>query len=199
MTPKPPHKIVCVLVWMVLVTTPILLLVGIALPWTNQLTSLNESISTSEDQLARYRRLVQTLPALNAELEQVRHNDAFKAFYFNAPTPALAGAQLQSQVQTIVTAAKGSLISTQLLPEEKSETPPRVRVRTQIQGSSETLLDVLHQIDQARPFLFVEQLSIRSSARPNMPAMQGRRMPRYPNGELTVRLDIFGFALGGGT
>ncbi|TCT18996.1 type II secretion system protein GspM [Thiobaca trueperi] len=198
MTLKLPPKIVCALVWLLLVMVPLLLLAGILLPWTNQIAELNERIATGEDQLARYRRLLQTLPGLQAELEQVRSNDAFKAFYFSAPTPALAGAQLQSQVQTIVTAAKGSLVSTQLLPEEKSENPPRVRVRTQIQGSTETLLDVLHQIEQARPFLFVEQLSIRSSARPDLPGGP-RRMPRSPTGELTVRLDIFGFALGGGT
>lgn len=198
MTLKLHPKIVCALVWLLLVMVPLLLLAGILLPWTSQIAELNTRIATGEDQLARYRRLLQTLPGLQAELEQVRSNDAFKAFYFNAPTPALAGAQLQSQVQTIVTAAKGSLVSTQLLPEEKSENPPRVRVRTQIQGSTETLLDVLHQIEQARPFLFVEQLSIRSSARPDLPGAP-RRMPRSPTGELTVRLDIFGFTLGGGT
>ncbi len=198
MTLKLPPKIVCALVWLLLVMVPLLLLAGILLPWTSQIAELNERIATGENQLARYRRLLQTLPGLQAELEQVRSNDAFKAFYFSASTPALAGAQLQSQVQTIVTAAKGSLVSTQLLPEEKSENPPRVRVRTQIQGSTETLLDVLHQIEQARPFLFVEQLSIRSSARPDLPDGP-RRMPRSPTGELTVRLDIFGFALGGGT
>jgi general secretion pathway protein M len=198
MTLKLPPKIVCALVWFLLVMVPLLFLAGILLPWTSQIAELNERIATGEDQLARYRRLLQTLPGLQAELEQVRNNDAFKAFYFSAPTPALAGAQLQSQVQAIVTTAKGSLVSTQLLPEEKSENPPRVRVRTQIQGSTETLLDVLHQIEQARPFLFVEQLSIRSSARPDLPDGP-RRMPRSPTGELTVRLDIFGFALGGGT
>ena len=124
MTLKLPPKIVCALVWLLLVMVPLLLLAGILLPWTSQIAELNERIATGEDQLARYRRLLQTLPGLQAELEQVRSNDAFKAFYFSASTPALAGAQLQSQVQTIVTAAKGSLVSTQLLPEEKSENPP---------------------------------------------------------------------------
>jgi len=77
-----------------------------------------------------------------------------------------------------------------------------VRIRTQIQGSTDTLLNVLYEIEQARPFLFVDQVSVRSSARPDMPAqvLPGRRARRPPvnqGGELTVRLDIFGFALGG--
>jgi general secretion pathway protein M len=145
---------------------------------------------------------VETLPTLRAELEQVKANEDFKAFYFDAPTPALAGAELQRKVQDIVTAAKGRLISTQLLPEQPNEHPPKVRLRIQIQGSTDTLLDVLYAIEQARPFLFIDQVSVRSSARPEEPErrVRGRTVRRPPvnqAGELTVRLDIFGFALGG--
>ena len=101
-----------------------------------------------------------------------------------------------------MTAASGRLISTQLLPEEKEQHPPRVRIRTQIQGSTDTLIDILYEIEKARPFLFVDQVSVRSSARPELPQQVGRarsvRGGVDPGGELTVRLDIFGFALGGG-
>ena len=144
-----------------------------------------------------------TLPTLRAELEQVKANEDFKAFYFDAPTPALAGAELQRKVQDVVTAAKGRLISTQLLPEQPNEHPPKVRLRIQIQGSTDTLLDVLYAIEQARPFLFIDQVSVRSSARPDQPEqrrVRGRSIRRpavNAAGELTVRLDIFGFALGG--
>ncbi|AFL74778.1 type II secretion system protein GspM [Thiocystis violascens] len=200
--PKPSSKIFCAILWTMAILIPLLALAGILIPWANQLASLDRRIETGEEQRVRYRRLVNTLPRLKEELASVRGNDAFKEFYFKAPTPALAGAQLQSQVQEIVTAAKGRLISTQLLPAEKDQDPPSVRVRTQIQGTTETLLDVLHQLEQARPFLFVEQVSVRSSARPQLPAQDARsrlarRMPTNPAGELTVRLDIFGFALAG--
>jgi general secretion pathway protein M len=204
MTDAGPSKRYCLVVWTVALLLPALLLATIAVPWFGQVQRLDAEIAAADDQLQRLRRLIATLPGLRAELEQVRSNREFKAFYFDAPTPALAGAELQRQVQDIVTAAKGRLISTQLLPEERSEQPPRVRLRTQIQGSTETLLDILYQIEQARPFLFVEQLSVRSSARPDQPEQQirgraARRPPANEAGELTVRLDIFGFALGGRT
>lgn len=201
--PSPSQRIFCSLVWVVVILVPLTILAGIMVPWANKLANLDHRISTSEEQLFRYQRLVDTLPRLKEELERVRNNDTFKEFYFKAPTPSLAGAQLQSQVQEIVTAAKGRLVSTQLLPEEQNQDPPRVRVRTQIQGTTEALLDMLLQIEQARPFLFVEQVSVRSSARPQLtePNERGRlmrRVPPNPAGELTVRLDIFGFALAGG-
>jgi len=192
----------CVLAWTLLILVPVLLISAVAWPWIDRMGRLDDAIGEGEDQLVRYRRLVATLPDLRAELEQVNKNDAFKAFYFDAATPALAGAELQRKIQDLVTGAEGRLISTQLLPEQKDEHPPRVRIRTQIQGSTDTLLNVLYEIEQARPFLFVDQVSVRSSARPDMPAqvLPGRRARRPPvnqGGELTVRLDIFGFALGG--
>lgn len=197
-------KILCVLAWVVLLSVPLLVIGGLAMAWSSEMSGLSARITDGEDQLVRYRRMIATLPELREELERVRANESFKAFYFDAPTAALAGAELQRQVQDIVTAAGGRLISTQILPGPPEESPPRVRVRTQIQGSTETLLDVLYNLEQARPFLFVDQVSVRSSARPQQPAADPRgrairRPPVNPAGELTVRIDIFGFTLGGDT
>lgn len=184
-----------------LIVLPLLLVASVALPWASRISSLDQTIAEREDQLMRYQRLVQSLPSLQAELQQVRTDDAYKRFYFKAPTQALAGAQLQTQVQDIVNAASGRLLSTQILPENKNDDPPRVMVRTQVQGSTETLLEVLYQIEQARPFLFVDRLSVRSSARPTSPNdSRGRPTRRFianQGGELTIRIDIFGFVLGG--
>lgn len=148
----------CAFVWGAAILLPVLLIAAIALPWVERVGRLDAGIADSLEQLQRYRRLVATLPTLRTELDQVNNNQDFRAFYFEAATPALAGAELQRKVQDIITAAKGRLISTQLLPQEKDEQPARVRLRTQIEGSTETLVDVLHQLDQARPFLFVEQV-----------------------------------------
>ncbi len=165
-------KTLCVVGWAVLILVPTMILGGIAIPWLQRMQELDSQITENEDQLGRLRRLVATLPRLREELEKVNSNEDFKAFYFDAPTTALAGAELQRKVQDIVTEAKGRLISTQLLPERKDEHPTRVLVRTQIQGSTETLLDVLYQIELARPFLFIDQVSVRSSARPAQPERQ---------------------------
>jgi general secretion pathway protein M len=190
----------CILGWLLLILVPSLVIAAVAVPVLVRLDRLDTAIEERRGQLLKYRRLISTLPSLRTELEQVKANEDFKAFYFDARTPALAGAELQRKVQEIVTAAAGRLISTQLLPDEEEQHPPRVRVRTQIQGSTDTLMDILYNIEQARPFLFVDQVSVRSSARPDLPERLARartaRAGVDPGGELTVRLDIFGFALG---
>jgi len=207
MSAETNRKAVCIIGWTLVLLLPIVLVTSILVPWVNRVNVLNDQIATSEDQLQRYQRLLKSLPGLQTELEEVKKNEDFKAFYFDAATPALAGAGLQRKIQDIVSGADGRLISTQLLPEQKDEQPPRVRIRTQLQGSTETLLSVLYEIEQSRPFLFVDQVSVRSSARPDasrQPQRRGRRArgtmrssaATQNAGELTVRLDIFGFALG---
>jgi len=189
----------CATAWGLMLGALLLLLLAVVLPWAQALVALDEDIAAKRDQLARFQRLGATLPALRAELDSVRVNEDFKAFYFSAPTSALAGAALQGRVQEIVNQAEGRLVSTQILPEGAQEEPARVRVRAQIQGSTETLLEVLYQIEQTRPFLFVEQIAIRSSARPPLPQGHPRRnLPGNASGELTVRIDLFGFTLEAG-
>lgn len=197
-------RLACILVLSLLVILPLILVASLAASWTGMMGRLSTEIADREDQLARFRLMVRTLPELRAELDRVRADESFKSFYFDAPTAALAGAELQRLAQEIVTAANGRLLSTQILPETPDESPPRVSVRTQIQGTTETLLEVLYAIEQARPFLFVEQVSVRSSARPVEPERDPRGRPFRrqavdPATELTVRLDIFGFTLRGGS
>jgi general secretion pathway protein M len=177
----------------------------IFVPWWRQLSDMDARLARTHDQVINYQRLVATLPRLQAELKQVRNRDDTKAFYFAAETPALAGAELQAKVQEIIRAAGARPVSTQILPVDENERPLRIRIRIQFQGSTEALLDVLYRIESARPFLFIDQMSLRSSAS-NVPQRQARSARRGSNSvsprerdELTLRLDIFGFALGNKT
>lgn len=192
-------SLLCLLITGALIVVPVGIVVAAGWYWLGRFQDLSDEIERSIDQLHRYQRVIQTLPTLTAELERVKSNEEIKSFYFDAPTPALAGAQLQRRVQEIVQAAGGRLISTQLLPSADGEDPPKVRIRTQLRGTIGALLDVLLEIEQARPFLFVDQASIRSTARRERPSSR-RRVRRAPAGEqealLTVRLDVFGYALG---
>jgi general secretion pathway protein M len=177
---------------------PLTLVLAVGGAWLDRLSSLDARIDERTEQLQRFQRALRMLPTLHTELEQVRSNDELKSFYFDAPTAALAGADLQRRLQDIVQAAAGRLISTQLLPSPSGEEPPRVRIRTQLQGTVETLLDVLLEIEQARPLLFIDQVSVRSTARPHRTMNQRRPVPTRQDGLLTIRLDVFGYALGGG-
>lgn len=194
-----PNRI-CILCWGVILLVLVALIAAVAVPWLNGVHELDEDIVRLEDQSVRYQRLLRTLPVLETELRQVRSNQAVKAFYFEAQTPALAGALLQGRVQDIVKTAGARLISTQILPSGGADQhPARVSIRTQMQCDTPELFELLYAIEQARPFLFVDQLSVRSSARSvvrSLPRFRRRfAVKRREQGDLTVRLDVYGFAL----
>ena len=196
------RKGACILAWVGALAIPVALVIAIGWPWLEEAGTLEREIEALDDRLVRYHRLLQTLPGLQAELEQVSSNKDVEDFYFDAKTPALAGAELQREVQKMVTAAGGRVTSTQLLPSPEDAQPSTVRVRTQLQGTTGELLNVLYQIEKARPFLFVEKLSVRApsqrvAARRNLRVRGRQRSVRRPQqGLLTVRLDVFGYALG---
>jgi len=188
----------CILALSALLLLPLVILALIATTWLEQLGSMDNEIQDDLDRLVRYQRLVATLPGLRAALEQEQSNDSYKAFYFDADTPAIAGAQLQSEVQEMVRAAGARPVSAQVLPSDDNDDPPRVRVRIQLQGTTEQLFDVLYRVESARPFLLIDQMSVRSQARSDRSiGRRSVRRPRQPDdeGQLTVRLDIFGYFL----
>ncbi|TVQ92953.1 MAG: general secretion pathway protein GspM [Chromatiaceae bacterium] len=186
----------CVLVWTATLLLPLVLLLLVLLPWWQQRADLQNRLQTATEQWQRFQRVLATLPALREELAREQANEPDKAFYFDAATPALAGAQLQREVQEIIRASGARPISAQALPAEREESPARVRLRVQLQGSTEQLFEVLYRIEDMRPFLFVDQLSIRST--PQRPGVRRPRVPGQQDGELTVRIDVFGFVLSPG-
>jgi general secretion pathway protein M len=171
-----------------------------AYAWANRIAMLDDGFQADTQKLQRVRRLVASLPALRDALAEEQSNDSFKAYYFDAETPAIAGARLQSQVQDMVRSAGARPVSAQILPTDAADDPPRVQVRIQLQGTTEQLFDVIYRVESARPFLLIDQMSIRSQAR-NTRAATRRRPQLQPQDntedQLTVRLDIFGYFLGG--
>ena len=188
----------CLLAWSVAVLIPVIILLAVGVPWLQRMTELESETESVVDQIQRYERLIATIPRLKAELERERNNQEIKAFYFDAPTAALAGAQLQATIQEMVQAAGARLVNSQFLPAEANEHPPRVRIRAQIQGDTNAMLDVLYSLEHARPFLFVDQLSVRSTTRRERRDRRqgGNNLPAQTKQELTIRLDVFGYALG---
>jgi general secretion pathway protein M len=65
------NKRFCILAWTLILLTPLALIAGVGCPGPPACVSaLKSSIAESEDQIARYRRVIATLPRLQAELER---------------------------------------------------------------------------------------------------------------------------------
>ncbi len=103
----------------------------------------------------------------------------------------------------MVDAAGAQFRSVRTLPVETEEKHTKIGLRADLRCTTEPLLDLLYDIERARPLLFVDRLSVgsraRSAARRAKRARSRRIRRRLPSqGQLTVRLEISGYALMGG-
>ena len=171
----------------------IVLLVGSAVltPWLNRMSEYDDRIATLLSQLGRYRAVVARGPELESQLAGARQQLQRSDFYINATTTALAAAELQKKAKQVVEQAGGTLVSTQNLAAVQDD-PDRLAVRVRMNGGADILAEVLHALEEGRPLLFVENLSIRSNKR-----VRGRRSNRVTQYTLDTTFDLVGFQRGG--
>jgi general secretion pathway protein M len=149
------------------------------------------SIEQSKELLQRYEALAEQRSLLADHLAEQQERAASVAGYLTGPSDALAAAQLQDRVKTVVEAAGGELRSTQILPAEQLEgdlgfrrTTLRVHFVVTIEGLEKTL----YEIETGQPYMIIDDVTVRRER-------VRRRRRNDPEREpmLDVSLDLFGY------
>jgi general secretion pathway protein M len=146
------------------------------------------------DRLARYRRVAALRPAIEKEVKAVETR-AGRQYYLKGASPASAAAELQQLVTGIIETNKGRITGSQALPAKedgKTSGPAKATISVQMNASIIPLLGILHTLETTRPYLFVDQLSVRAN--------QGRtyRPVVGVEPEYAVQFRVSGYALAGG-
>ncbi len=137
--------------------------------------------------LDRYRRIAATRPALARQLEAMRSRDPRKFFLRSGP-PALSAAEAQEAIRSIVESGGGRLITMQA-PASKEEGHYRhVTVNVQLTANILALRRILAGIDGHVPFLFVDNLMVRTQVPSNFRPNPGVEP------EMFVQFDVSGYA-----
>ncbi|MGV6809860.1 MAG: type II secretion system protein GspM [bacterium] len=152
--------------WSFLILLLLVTVFFIILPAVSYSNVLGEKIDADYKRLARYQQVTEATPEYNAEYERVKKQGLDKLFYPEGMTNAQVAKELQKQLATIVSRNKGTLIRSEVLDhldrEKEAHTVyQQVAVRASLQGDSRLLRSLLHQAYQARPLIFVEQLTIK--------------------------------------
>lgn len=126
----------------------------------------SEDIEQGYDRLIKVRQAALDAPKFASEYERVRQQGLDKLFYPEGMTAAQVGKELQNQLTGVVAKNQGTMLSSEVLEQEKNEAEPQtsyqqVTVQASFQGSMDLLRDVLHASAQARPLMFVDALEVR--------------------------------------
>ncbi|MFY9976038.1 MAG: type II secretion system protein GspM [Chromatiaceae bacterium] len=194
------NKRYCRLAWALILLTFFAIVTGFGWPWLVRVSALEKSIAESAEKIAHYERVIAALPSLEEELEQERSREDVKAFYYEATTPAVAGSHMQSDLKRMINDAGAQLRSLRTLKIKPEEQHTKISIRAELRCATEPLLDLVYDMEGARPFLFVDRLSVRSHARSTSQRAKSARSRRIlrrrsAQGQLSVRLDVSGYAL----
>jgi general secretion pathway protein M len=127
----------------------------------------DDTIADRLDHVARYERIAAMHKDFAARIAEVKARDAGKFFLKNSG-PALAASEIQQFAQAVVDANGLRLESMQISPHKDEGGYRRIVVSLNVQGTTQALQKALYTLESAKPYLFVDNLTLRGT-------FQGRR------------------------
>jgi general secretion pathway protein M len=121
-------------------------------------------IAQAKELLQRYQALAEQRSLLADRLAKQQEPAGSAAGYLAGPSDALAAAQLQDRVKSVVEGAGGELRSTQILPAEPLEGHlgfRRATARVHIVVTIEGLKTSLFELETGQPYLIIDDVTIR--------------------------------------
>ena len=161
------------------------------LPVVKRSAEFDASIADLNFRLRHYTRLIEEETPLRTQLSQLASRQGREGL-LEGEIDAIAAANLQALFKQWVQTAGGTLESTQILPGEAGDIMNRITLRAQFTGATETLQQVLYQIEYGPTMLFVDRIELRQK--------RVRRRPRQPVQNtadmIQVSLEISGYRRG---
>ena len=168
----------------------VLVVAAVAIPVWMLNRHYDVALADYTGKLERFGRIASTRPDLARHLDAVRGKDARK-FFLRSGATALSAAEAQEAVRHIVEANGGRLITMQA-PSSRDEGRYRqITVNVQLTANIFAVRKILHAIETNVPYLFVDNLMIRSQVPSNHRPAPGQEP------EVFVHFDVTGYALTG--
>ena len=172
----------------ILVFIFIVVLAAIIVPIVLLHRHYDENISKMSRQLNSQSGFNVLRPKLITAMDALKTKDP-KRLFLKGATAALAGAELQDQVKSIIEAAGGRVAVVQPVPTKDDGAFRIVATTYHLNINNANLRRMLHALETREPSLFIDTLIIRSIAPPGY-----RPQPGAPDPEVFVQMDISGIA-----
>jgi general secretion pathway protein M len=144
------------------------------------------ALETATSQMERYTRIVGMREGLQKKADEVKAL-AQTHHFLKSASPPIAAAELQEQAKTLLEANGAKLNSMQVLAHKDDGPYRQVSVNLQLAAPKNAIKAILYALESAKPYLFVDNLSIRT---------QTIFVPKS-DPDLIVQFDLTGYALKG--
>ena len=148
------------------------------------------ALAEATTRLDRFTRISSTRPMVTRQLEVMRAKDT-RRYFLRSGGAALSAAEAQEAVRSLIESSGGRLITMQA-PVSKDDGRYRlITANVQLQANIFALRKILAAIETNVPFLFVDNITVRSQVPGNFRPQPGGEP------EMFVQFDISGYALTG--
>ena len=166
-------------------------IVGIAGPVAYGVWKVNQyyetELANKRDRIERFQRIASTRQEVARQLDAMRAKDPRK-FFLRGGAVSLSAAEAQESVRAIIEQSGGTLITMQAPTSRDEGRFKQINVNVQLTATIQSLRRILHSIEANTPYLFVENLMIRSQV-----AAQHRPGPGQEP-QVFVQFDVTGYA-----
>lgn len=169
-------------------------------PLINLYGEKSERLEGLADQLQRFEYLVANEDTINTELKRIEDMGSDGDLFLSGNKPAIASANLREFINDAVKRSGGQLVSSQDYEADPVPSATPIGLRFQVSGEVQNLVDLLYELESARPVIFIDELSVTSaSSRTREARTRNRRLSNraQPN-SLDIRMDVVGYLAGEG-
>lgn len=143
------------------------------------------------DRIERFQRIASSRPEVVKQLDAMRAKEPRK-FFLRSGAAALSAAEASEAVRSIIEANGGKLITMQAPSSREDGRFRQITVNVQLTATVQSLRRILHAIEGNTPYLFIDNLMVRSQV-----SGQHRPAPGQEP-EVFVNFDVNGYSLAGG-
>jgi general secretion pathway protein M len=154
----------------------------------------DEAITGMQQRLATQRRIADAGAGLEPRLAQLERGYASDARYLKSVSQTLASAELQGIVKRAILSKRGEILSTQIVGSEGKEgRADRVTLSVTMRATLEQTVGIFYLLETSNPYLFIDNVSVRSRAYPRRTAGTAT----VPPPPLDVQFEASGYLRGG--
>jgi len=147
----------------------------------------DRELSARTEQLERFQRIAAARPEVARRLEAMRTKET-RRFFLRQGAAALSAAEAQEIIRGIVESSGARLITMQALPAKDEGDYRQVATQVQLAANIFSLRSLLHRIETHVPYLFVDNLMVKTQVPGNFKPGPGAEP------EMFVTFDAHGYS-----
>lgn len=158
-----------------------------------------DEVKILADQRQRFEYLIANEDKINAELRRIDEMGSEGDLFLSGNKQSIASANLREFINEAVKRSGGQLVSSQDYEADPVPSATPIGLRLQVSGEVQNLVDLLYELESARPVIFIDELSVTSSSsrvRSSRVSLRNRNARRTNQSSLDIRMDVVGYLAG---